>query len=314
MKILLDYVFPISVITPTPAASTGFLKQACVVAKPKSGQEGNVGTIYECANMAAVSARTDDVSAQQLFNAGMSKVYVLLASALDLDTFLEAGAGSNFYTLLISDDYTITDIEAMDVGAWDGVIGISGTDTTKLALQAAIENRVAFFTSVENGSKNMMYAFGKMLSNPSSWLNQQYISMPFNDGVGTLAEANSRFDDKVSFVLNDDEFGNRLALFAGGGKAIVAPYILKNLRLDLQSAALTWISGNQPSYTKKEASLLETRLQEDVINAKYVALNWIEGGTVEISLIEDNFVANGTIDVTQPKALWRVFNEMRQTL
>jgi len=314
MKILLDYVFPITVITPTPAASTGFLKQACVVAKPKSGQEGNVGTIYECANMAAVSARTDDASAQQLFNAGMSKVYVLLANDLDLDTFLAGGDGSNFYTLLISDDFTMTNIEAMDVGTWDGVIGISGTDTTKLATQAAIENRVAFFTSASNGSKNMFYAFGKLLSNPSNWLNQQYIAMPFDDGVGTLADANSRFDSKVSFVLNDDEFGNRLALFAAGGKAIVAPYILKNLRIDLQSSALTWMSANQPSYTKKEASLLETRLQEDVINSKYIGLNWIESGTVEISLVEDNFVANGTINVTEPKALWRVFNEMRQAI
>jgi hypothetical protein len=36
-KILLDYLFPITAIEPTPAASTAFLKQVLVVAKPKDG-------------------------------------------------------------------------------------------------------------------------------------------------------------------------------------------------------------------------------------------------------------------------------------
>ncbi len=428
MKILLDYVFPISVITPTPAASSGFLKQACVVAKPKAGQEGNVGTIYECSSMTAVAARTDNTNAQQLFNSGMSKVYILLANDLDLEDALADGAGSDFYTLLISDDFDDEDIaqvvdtpavaaskvigdltftavhagvtgndisvELLDdttegsevahavdgaivvhmqagastaaeiaaavqesvscsalvnvavaggeestpqadageqnladgaaaifdsgtgvqVGTWDGVIGVQSQDADVCEAQAVVEGRVCFFSDETNGAKNMMFAFGTMLSNPSNWLNQQFITMPFDDGVDQLGDANSLFDDKVSFVLKDDEFGNRLALFACGAKAIVSPYILKNLRLDLQSNALTWISGNQPSYTKKEAALLETRLQEDVINAKYVALGWIEAGTVEITLVEDNFVANGAINVAEPKALWRVFSEMRQTL
>lgn len=159
----------------------------------------------------------------------------------------------------------------------------------------------------------MCFAFGSLLSSPSNWRNQQYISMPFNDGVDELGEANALFDDKVSFVIHDDEFGNRLALFSVQGKAIVAPYILKNLRVDMQSRALQWISQNQPQYTIKEASLLETRLQEDVINS-YIARTWIESGNVEIEVVQANFVADGTITVPQPKALWRVFSEMTETV
>lgn len=433
MKFLLDYVFPISVITPTPAASTAFLKQACVVAKPKSGQEGNVGTIYECSTMTQVAARTDNTNAQQLFNAGMSKVYVLLADDLYLEEFLADGAASDFYTLLISDDFdkddmteaqatgnvtitnyvnlvsgtddvvtvggvaftaqsgaatlgtatfqaatsnnatatslaaqinahatastivtasasgavvtltakasgadgnsvtlTYTDNDSnvgatvsgatlsggagIYVGTFDGVIGVAEADLTFLEDQAAIEGRVAFFYDVANGAKNMFYAFGKLLSNASNWLNQQYITMPFDDGIDTLGEANSLFDSKISFALNDDEFGKRLALFAVGGKAIVAPYILKNLRVDLQSAALQWISGNQPQYTIKEATLLETRLQEDVINRQYIERSLITAGVVEISLVNSNFVATGNIQVAEPKALWRVVSQMTQNL
>jgi hypothetical protein len=435
MKILLDYVFPISVITPTAEASTAFLKQACVVAKPKAGQEGNVGEIYECTTMAEVAARTDNTNAQQLFNAGMSKVYILLSSDLQLEDYLAEGAASDFYTLLISDDFTdanMTDASAtglitissyanlvsgtddaitvggvvftaqtgaatlgagtfqaatsnaataaslaaqinghatagalvtatvdddevlltandsgfggnditltytdndtnvgatlsglsagkltggtgLSKGTFDGVTGYSSDDEDFCATQAAIENRACFFTSTTNKAKNMMYAFGKLLSNSANWRNQQYIQMPVNDDVGTLGAANSLFDDKVSFVLADDEFGNRLGLFAAGSKAIVAPYILKNLRIDLQSTALSWISGNQPSYTLKEASLLENRLQEDVINADYIDRKLIESGTVSISLVQSNFVATGSIEVAEPKALWRVFSEMTQS-
>lgn len=433
-KILLDYVFPITVITPTPAASTAFLKQVCVVATPKSGQEGNVGTLFECTTMAEVEARTDNDNAQQLFNAGMSKVYILLSDDLDLEDSMTTYLNT-FYTVLISDDFDETDfvsaqaegtvtitsyanlvsttpdtlavagvtftaqsgaatlgtatfqaassndatatslaaqinahatagelveatadgavvtIQAIEAG-WDGndiaiaytdndtnvgltlaglsggnlsggagiflgtfegVTGIANDDADVCAAQAVISNRCGFFVDSANGSKSMFYAFGKLLSNASNWLNQQYISMPFDDEVNTLGTANSLFDDRVSFVINDTEFSNRLAFFAAGGKAIVAPYILKNLRIDMQSKALQWISQNQPSYTLKEASLLETRLQEDVINS-YVSRNLIVSGNVAITLVESNFVATGEIEVPEPKALWKVVSEMTQTV
>lgn len=423
-KILLDFVFPITTVTPTPAASTAFLKQACVVAKPKSGQEGNVGNLYLCTNMSQVSDRTDNENAEQLFDAGMNRVYVLLANDLDLTSFINENLGI-FFTLLISDDFVDADftqvidtpavkaskvigdltftadhagvagnsitvelvdsrddggayahavgnvitiqIEAgvtlagaisdacdesvstsnlvdvtvqdnvaqgasgptnledgaaavteegtgLQVGNFDGVTGISTQDGDVAIDQAAIERRCAFFTNSTNKAKNLFYAFGKLLSNQLDWLNQQYITMPFNDDVDELGEAEELFDSKVSFVINDDEFDNRLALFACGAKAIVAPYILKNLKIDLASRALQWISGNEPQYTKKEAALLETRLQEDVINLYINSHHWIAAGVVEIKLEQDNFVASGLINVAEPKALWRVFGELRQTL
>lgn len=421
-KILLDYVFPISVIESIPQASTAFLKQVAVVAKPKSGQEGNVGQLFECTNMTQVAARTDNVEAQQLFNAGMSKVFILLATDLDLEAYLETHK-NKFFTLLISSDFADEDVgitegsaavaaslvkgdltftakvpglagndlsiefldsvdageesatktgdkitvlieggvstatqikaaiddsvsasEAISVaiapgegstaqaafteddlenganatatglllGTYDGVVGVASADADFAQEQGAIGKRSAWFKKESNGAKNMFFAFGKLLSNLTNWRNQQYIEMPFNDDVDELGEANSLFDDKVSFVINDEEFGNRLALFAAGGKAIVAPYILKNLRIDMQSRALQWIALNQPQYTVKEATLLEARVQEDVINA-YVTRQWIESGNIEITLQEQNFVASGEIEVPTPKALWRVANEMTET-
>jgi len=425
MNILLNYFFPIVSISPTPQASTAFLKLPCIVVKPKSGQEGNVGQIFTCTSMTQVSARTDNTEAQQLFDAGLSRVYVLLSDDLYLSEYLE-GHESDFYTLLISSDFdkddvndanatgtvtitsyanlvsgtddvvsvagvdftaqagaatlgtatfqaatsndataaslaaqinahavagakvsasvvgavvTLTAIEAgipgnsialgytdndtnvgatksgtalsggagLNAGAFTGVIGISETDDEFLADQAAIEKRAAFHTTSGNKAKNMFFAFGKMLANSLNWANQQYITMPVADDVDELGEANALFDDKISFVIDDS-----LGLFACGGKAIVAPYIERNLELDIQSKALSYVSGNQPAYTPTQAALLEDELQKVVDG--YISRQWISAGVIEVKLEQDNFVASGYINIAEPKALWRIFGEIKQTL
>lgn len=241
MNILLDYFFPITAIEPTPAASTAFLKQVLVVVKPKVGATEDVITL--CTSMSAVAAFTDNVEAQQLFDAGMGRVYVLAKDDLILATLL-VGHESDFYTILISSDYTDAEMNAATFGTFTGVIGMASTVDATNTTRAAIANRSAWHSNSTNKAKNMFFAFGKLLSNSLNWRNQQYITMPLADDVATLGSAESLFDDKINFVISDTEFGNRLALFCAGGKAIVAPYVLKNLQIDLQSAALSYVSGN----------------------------------------------------------------------
>jgi hypothetical protein len=107
---------------------------------------------------------------------------------------------------------------------------------------------------------------------------------------------------------------------ACGGKAIVAPYIVRNLEIDMQSKALQYISGNMPSYTHTQAALLEDELDKvlngdaESSNPGYIGKGWIEAGTVSVKLEQDNFVASGYINIAEPKAMWRIFGEIRQTL
>lgn len=428
MKFLLDYVFKVSSINPTPAASTAFLKQLCVVVKPLTPGVGT-GVITACTTQSAIAALTANLEAQQALNAGMSKVYILPMDDLGLSSVLSSA--TDFYTVVISSDFdgndedsyasgnatitsyanlttagndtisvagvaftaqtgaatlgtatfqaatsnnatatslaaqinghpvvgakvvavanaavvTITSIlpgyeghyalaytdngtatigatvsgatltggeEALDVGTFGGVIGRYRQDATAAGVIAAIENHAGFFSNNTTKAKNMIYAFGKLLSNALNWRNQQYISMPLGDGVASLGDAESLFDDKVSFTISDDEYSHRLGLFAAGGKAIVAPYITRNLQIDMQSTALSYIASNQPQYTKKAATQLENALQ-DVIQL-YIQREWITDGSVSILLEQDNFVASGYINISEPTALWRVFSEMQQTL
>jgi len=406
--LLLEYAFPIETIEPLASPSSEYLNNVCVVAKPKAGQEANVGTIYECDTMAEVAVRTDNANAQQLFNAGMTKVYVLLADDLDLATPLESA--STFFTLLISDDFvdadiykkatltkaqliftaiaagaagndisiefldtgtagaevvtvttskisvameatvsTATQIKAaldastqamalisvattgtastaqaafaednlelgaqIEAGTWAGVVGVHSSDTAFLAIQAVITNRTAFFGNGTNKAKNMFFAFGKLLSG-RDWKNQQYIEMPFNDGIDTIAEAENLFDGKISFVINSTEYTNRLALFTNNRKAIVAPYIFEWFNLSMQGWGVQYIALNQPAYTLREASLLQDFLEEKA-EARFVTPEIVESLTVKISLVEDNFIANGDLVIAEPKALWRVRAVVQQGL
>lgn len=443
-KILLDYFFKIIAINPTPAASTAFLKQACVVVSPKGGYGGVIGTPVLCTTNAQIAAITDNVEAQQLLNAGLSRVYIMPVDDLDLADFLAAEAAMNkFFTLLISSDFSDAEVIATQAqgvftvsnyanlidtaadtvtiggfafvaqagaatlgtltfiaatsndatatslaaqinahagasaivvaevagavvtvkaknsgsagnditatytdgspttvgGAWtglsggklaggdglftgnfDGVVGVASTDDAYLADQAAIENRCAFHIDSDNGAKNMMFAFGKLLSNPTDWKNQQYITMPLADDVAVLGNAEALFDDKISFVISDDEFSNRLALFCAGGKAIVAPYIIRNLEIDIQSKGLQYVSANQPGYTRTQAALIEDELQKIIDgdglengNPGYVGRGWITEGTVDVSLEQDNFVASADIAVPTPRVLWRIAGQITQS-
>src|SRR5690606_7461383 len=348
-KILLDYVFPISVLESIPQASTAFLRQVAVVAKPKAGQEGNVGKLFPCTSMAQVLERTSNSESEQLFNAGMNRVHILLANDLDLADALETYK-NEFYTLLISSDFSDADIidtpavpatgtieitdfsqlladtpdeievagvvftaqssavtpgdatfqaadsdedtaqsladqinahpvastlvqatavdetveleavtpgqagntltlvytdkdgggssvgatvsgggtleggadanEAIDIGTYEGVLGFASSSIPVLQAEVIKSKRCGFYKHSTTGAKNLFFAFGKLLSNQVDWLNQQFIEMPFDDQVTMLGQANTFFDDRISFVLSDDEFSTRLAMFVAGGKAI----------------------------------------------------------------------------------------------
>lgn len=421
--LLLEYAFPIQVIEPLPSPNIDYLKQVLIVAKPASGQESNVGQIFECLNMAAVAVRTDNTNAQQCFDAGMNKVYILLADDLNLADFLETATGQ--FTLLVSDDFNDNDIteggsipaveatkkiqdilytaktagttgnsitityvddgtagaetvsvvgsaitvhmedgastaqdiadaiaaegdaddlvsctvdsgdegdvqaaisvqtltggvdeiagtDGIDVGDWGGVIGVSSDDLDFLEAQAVITHRTAFFGNSTNKAKNMFFAFGALLAD-RDWKNQQYIEMPFNDGIDTLAEAENLFDSKISFVINSTQYGNRLALFTNNRKAIVAPYILEYFQISIQGWGVEYIALNMPDYTIKEASLLQDDLTQKA-NNRFVATGMVRAITVKITLDEDedNFVATGDLTITEPKALWRVNAKLQQ--
>jgi hypothetical protein len=258
-------------------------------------------------------------------------VLATVVSAVVTLTAIEEGAAGNDLTLTYTDNdtnvgATLAHLSAgklsggagVEVGTFKGVVGSYSNDKTKAAARAAVDKRCCMYATTSTKAKNLFYAFGKMLSNASDWKNQQFITMPYADDVDSIGEAEELFDDRISFVMDDEEYGKRLGFFACGGKAIVAPYVMRNLEIDLQSRALTYVTANEPAYTPTQAALLEDECSKVIDNSGdgipgYIQKGWILSGSIQITLEASNFVATGDAEVQDAGALWRVFVSMIQT-
>lgn len=297
--VLLDYVLKTSVVEPILPASTAYLHNVlCIVPLATGATAG----IYECSTKIQVEEKTT-ASCWQLLEAGLSKIYVCAVSAYaDAQALIDA-TEYKFFTVLVDPSFTTAPTA---LTGFDGVMGWSSDDATKAEAfgKIATENNTAFIDPIANSGENMYWAFGKLLSG-STWRNQQFIGMPAGGMTSVLGTAESYFEKRLSFVLNSEEFGNRLAFFVNRGRAIVAPYIYEEFQLDLKSWALTYINTNMPNYNAVEASKLESYLLQKA-NNKYIASGMLDALTINITADQDNFVMSGNIKVAEPKATWRI--------
>lgn len=302
--ILLNYVMKVDAYAPLPSASSAYIRKVLCVVKPK-GEE--VGTITECLEKTQVQALTD-ANCWKLLEAGMNSIYVLPSNDLKIGDIID-NTDKKFFTILIDGAFSNEETNAMTIGTFNGVIGWT-TETQEEAKQWGYgDNNVGFYDLAENGSQNMYWAFGKLLS-ANNWKNQQYIDMPLSSKVTTINKANLLFEDSVSFVLTSEEYGNRLALFASNRRAIIAPYAYEEATLKLQSKALQYINLNQPSYTEAEASLLEDALQG--VLDEFIEDGIFTNANINVRLTNEQFVLDAEAEVSEPKALWRIKATMKQ--
>ena len=315
-----------NLLTTTPdvvtVAGVAFTAQSTAVTEGDATFRAATGNTETAASLAAQINAHPTVSALVTAEAALG-VVTITANDVGYDgndlglTYTDNGGGNIGATIGHVSANKLTGGSGLFLGVFAGVTGVASNDSDFLEEQAVIENRCAFYKSGTNGAKNMCFAFGSLLSNALDWTNQQYIQLPFNDDIDELGEAETFFDSKISFAIYDASYGSRLALFAEGGFAIVAPYIRRNLEIDMQSKSLVYINANEPSYTKKHAALLEDELDK-IINGTpdvrgYVQKGWIESGSVEVLLEQDDFVASGEIEIKRPRALWRIVGEITQS-
>jgi len=301
LNVLLDYFFKVTTVVPTPPASTAFLRQVLLVVKPKVDV---AEVISEVTTEAGLTALTENLNGRDLLNGGLNKIFVLPKATLAISADLNASL-NQYFTVIISTDFDAAEIADLDLGTFKGVTCVHEDDETFLEAQAAIENRCAFVHIPGADTRSSAcFAFAKMLSNQIGFKNQQYISVPWASGPSyVLADYVDFFDKRISFVISDTQFSHRLGFFVCGGKAIVEPYIRKQIEIDMQSRALSYVSLNQPQYTVVQAALVQDELQK-VIDS-FIARDQISFGSIVISLVNENFVANANIVISEPTGFWR---------
>lgn len=301
--VLTDYIFKISVRDAEVGVDTSYLRKVLLLVKPK----GEVAsTITEVSTSAALALLTDNTDGQVLLAKGLASIYVLPTATLDVDTIIDA-ATQEFYTILVSSDFVAADVwtagvAIYDFGEFSGVVGMTFISEADAKTFGAIKSSCGFYGITGNKAENMCEAFAALLTD-TKWNNQQYISLDKNDGINSVATARAYQDDNVSFAITSPEYQNRLSFFVAGGDAIIAPYVLEEIRQALKSKSFSWISTNRPAYDNTNASLLQNYLQNTVLDV-YIANGLIESGTVKIAASGNNFTATGTINVAKPNALW----------
>lgn len=295
--VLLDYILQLDVRTPTADANTDYLRAVVAVVKPKD--ETPTGQITKVISAEAAAALTNNADVSELFKGGLNSALILPVDDLSAVGEALAGATDKFYTVLISSDFNKTEIDSLDVGVFGGVVGAAFSEQADIKAFAAQENRCA-----AKSAKNLFYAFGQLLS-ATNWSNLQYVEMPYSDGVTTLAEADSLFEDKATFVLDSAQYSRRLGLFAAGGKAIIAPYVTQELKINLQGDALAYLNLNRPQYTLTQAKLLEDYLTSKA-QARYVQTKLLDYVNIQIRLEGKNYVGTVSVSIPEPTALWRL--------
>lgn len=303
--VLLNYVLKAQAIEPVAPVSRAYLHNVMVIAKLK---EGETAGVYECTTTAQINQYTDSM-AYVMLNHGMTKIYLcVVENYADAQALLDE-SDYKYFTIITDPAFTETPT------AIEGFTGVAAWETSDVELgtaytRIAIANNTAFISQAPATGENMYAAFATLLSGPI-WRNQQYTPMPANGATSNLGTAESYFDNRLSFVLNSPEFGNRLAFFANRNRAITAPYIYEEFTLDLQAWALIYINLNMPDYNAVEAAKLESYLLNKATE-KYIDSGLVQALTVSIAADQDNFVMSGNIAIAEPKATWRIKAQIQQ--
>lgn len=308
-NLLLDYAIPFSQVTALPPPSFGFLHRiAVIVPMDEAGAEADIITVTDRAELEALTQYHAELAG--FFVGGGAIMYLIRISAPeDLQPLID-GKESEFYTLFA---HVSTHGILPPSVVWTGVRATHSDSPAVMAL-AGNEKTCVFADDADNSAYNALLAFGSLLSG-AAWRNQQYISTTSSQGVvTTLGEAELLFDDRVSFYLADEEYGNRLALFAAGGQSITTPYISKELEMTVQFQMTNAITAAQPFNTLVQRKNLE-RIGMKVIG-EYMAMGYLDPEmpqTLTVSDSQEAFVVYGKLITSPAVALWRARIDAFQT-
>ena len=303
-SLLLNFVVPTTVRDVLPSADLSWLKNVIVIAKAKSGSSAT--GIVDYTSVADIKEATDS-KCYELLEMGMNKISICFGTTLAAaKTLLDGDTAHRYMTVLIDPAFDTIN----DALTWtrDYVLGWSTTDKAKAIAAAAGSDVCAFFDTADEDGILMYRAFGQLLSQ-NTWKNLQLTRLDDSDtyGITDLGVAEELFSAGVSFALTDPEYKTCLALFAAGKKTIVAPYILKQARIQTQSLFTQYLSLRNPNYTIREAGMIENYLNSNMQQI-YVQTDLVERLSIKVDLDSntDDWYVAGVLQVRKPRAIWRM--------
>ncbi|GMO59786.1 MAG: hypothetical protein Ta2D_05490 [Rickettsiales bacterium] len=226
-----DYFMPITIVpapAPTPA---GYRRRVCFVAQAKTFDPPIVNQFVEIIDPNNIANYTDNQEIYELFNGGLRSCYLAVCDDLaNLNTILQ-GHENDFFTLIIGGEYTDENKSQMTLPAiYNGVVGSNFLD---LDFATAFSGAYKQYASADLDTKGLTKLFALMLSNQTGWYNNY--AKDINLVGNLLSTPENYLDKKVSFIISNAETGtNKIGGFFTGGKPATTPYIMDELKLNLQ--------------------------------------------------------------------------------
>jgi hypothetical protein len=253
------------------------------------------------------------------FDGGLTKVYLVIAADAASIPALILDKECMFFTVYGSTDYLVAEYETL-FASWKGNKAVSTSVQSEGAALAIEQGWTVFFedTSIPTEARAYygIFSFGSLLSS-NGWRNQQYIPIQPANGlpVDSLGLANSLFDDRLSFYLTDVEQGTRLSFFVNGGASITKNYVEEELKINMQSTMLQYLSGTQPFNLLVNRKQLE-QVGQTIID-DYIDLGYLDPDGTNILIITESqeaFKVFGNLTTKTSEALWRVDIDASQSV
>jgi hypothetical protein len=302
-----SYFMPI-VVKPAPAPTNlGYLRRICLVAKPKNGVEEQFIQITDPTNL---SSYTNNQNGFQLLGK-LSSIYLAVCSDLgELNGLLDP-VNSQFFTVLVSDDFDAEDLADINIGTFKGVVASNLTDLNLARSFAMGLNQVASCNATAN---DLAYLFALFLSDVS-WNNQQAVQTPIGSPLASTFD--DYFDRKISFIGTDKISGvHKVCGFFCGGRPIIAPYIMEQLKVELQDKWQAYLVKNSPNVSELNCAKIQSYLYDEVltnyIQTDEYAKRPLTMANIKVYVENNDFAGLCDIEISKITAWWRLLTTITE--
>lgn len=301
-QILLNYAIPFTSKTTVAQASTAYIYKVAVVCSPI---DGTTEAVTECFSMDEVALLTNNLDSQALFDGGLNSVFIVTVA--DLSKEIPNLPENAYFTVHISSDFTDQQIIDNHTQLPSAFVK-SAEFTTRASAAEFAAFGISGSSSLPTRGQGVLFAIAKMLSNRLVLTNQQYITYSGASEIEQVVElglAEASFDARLTFWLYDEELGIKLASFFDSKKHVTTKYIDELIKLDIQNAAVRFISANQPNNTAQNRVALQNALQE-TLRSYDQYLDNDQVNEIKVSKTNELFVLGGEINTTQSLPIWRM--------
>ncbi len=290
-NIILDFAVPVKIYSVSPSVNTSYIKKALVIIKDTIDAD-KITLLTSPVTVAPAAGAVDLRVLNAAMDGGLSSISYITRKTLDLTNIV--GLINNTFFTIIAVGFTDAEFTARKDAGYNGV-----WIKQSLSLVSKLEPKVGYI--YDKTGYTSIYTMANFLSqNTLSPLNYQTTNKNVDLYTDSLGLANTAYDSRFSFWMQDDTKGKILASFFIFGKDANFYYIEEEVKLKIQDSIFKLLQQNFTWDVVGAATL------EGILNAYletfYISRNLITKNsktTVLVSVNEQEFDCVFNLELTR---------------